>query len=246
MSLTQTQLIKLYEKSIGVDFGDVLNDSEALDEFILYENKAIDDYLLLWASAAGTWQGDDMNHTSYPIITRNIVAGQRDYDFTSDPSNRIIDVSKVLILDSATATDYREITPIDETRDFQSEILINSNQGTPYQYGKLSNAIFLDPIPSYSVNNGIKMIVNREGSYFTSTDTTKVAGVPAFHEYFYLKPALEKARIKGLSNLNELEKAVLALEGDERLRVNGKIKNFFSQRERDVVKRLMPEEINSI
>lgn len=247
MSLTQTQLIKLYEKTIGADFGDVLNNSELLEEFILYENMALDDYLLLWAKSAGTWQGDDMNHTSYPIITRNIVSGQRDYDFTTDGSgNRITDLQKVLILPSATAATYIEISPIDELNIPMSSVLTSTVQGVPNRYGKLANAIFLDVIPNYSISAGIKMIVNREGLYFTTSDTTKVPGVPAFHEYFYLKPALIKAKQKSASNVGQLEKDVLDLEGSERLRVSGKIRAFFSQREKDLVKRITSEEVISI
>lgn len=247
MSLTQTQLIKLYEKAIGANIGDVSGDSELLEEFVLYENIALDDYLLLWAKAAGTWQGDDINHTGYPIITRNIVSGQRDYDFTSDDSgNRIVDLQKVLILPSSTATDYQEINPIDELNVPMSSILTSTVQGIPNRYGKLANAIFLDVIPDYSVSAGIKMIVNREGSYATTSGTTKVMGVPAYHEYFYLKPALMKAKQKSLSNLAQLEKDVLDLEGSERLRVSGKIRSFFSRREKDVVHRITSEEIISI
>jgi hypothetical protein len=238
-------LVQMYEKAIGVDYGDVSSDTELLAEFTANANNALDDYLLLWAKCAGTWQGDDINHTNYPIITRNIVSGTRDYDFTTDgSSNRITDLQKVLILPSATATNYEEITAIDELNTSISDILVNTSQGTPRQYGKLANAIFLDLIPNYSVSAGIKMIINREGSYFTSSDTIKKAGVPAYHEYFYLKPALIKAKQKMLSNLIQIEKDVLDLEGSERLRVSGKIQEFFSIRERDVSKFITMEKIN--
>lgn len=247
MSLTQTQLIKLYEKALGADFGDVSGDSELLAEFVLYENMAKQDYLLLWAKTGGTWQGDDTNHTDYPIITRNIVAGQRDYDFTTDGTgNRITDVSKVLILSSATATEYDELNPIDELRTHLSDVLVNTNQGTPFQYGKLANAIFLDPIPSYSVSAGIKMIVNREGDEYTVSDTTKISGLPAFDEYLYLKPALMKAKQKSLANLAQLEKDVIDLEGSERLGVTGKIQEFFGRRERDTRKVMSGKKIQYI
>ena len=231
----------MYEKALGGNYGDVSNDSEALLEFTANANNALDDYLLIWAKCAGTWQGDDTNHTTkYPIISLPIISGQRDYQFTNDEQGNLInDISKVLILPSATATEYVEISPIDELRTELSQILVNTNTGTPYQYGKFANSIFLDPIPNYSVNAGIKMIINREGSYFDSGDTTKKAGVPAYHNYFYLKPALEKARINSLPNLAQLEKDVVDLEGSERLRVTGKIQEFFSRRERDVKKRLV-------
>lgn len=233
---TKRGLVQFYEKELGMDYGDVSGDSELLAEFTARVNSALDDYLLLWAKAAGTWQGDDINHTGYPIITRNIVSGQRDYDFTSDGSgNRIVDLQKVLILPSATATRYEEITPIDELNVQFSEILTNTTQGRPTQYGKLANAIFLDLIPNYSVSAGIKMIVNREGSYATTSDTTKVMGVPAYHEFFYLKPAMEKARIKGLPQFQALKEKVEELEGDEARGLDGKILEFFNRREKDTV-----------
>ncbi len=232
-------LVQFYEKELGFNYGDVSGDSELLLEFTARANNALDDYLLLWAKSAGTWQGDDINQTDYPIITRNIVSGTRDYDFTSDGTgNRIVDLQKVLILKSATATKYEEITPIDELRTSLSEILTNTTQGTPTKYGKLANAIFLDLIPNYSVSAGIKMIVNREGSYFVSTDTTKVAGIPAYHEYLYLKPAMEVARIKGLPNYSALKERVEELEGDEARNIQGLIQSFFALREKDVKKKL--------
>jgi hypothetical protein len=235
-------LVQFYEKEIGANYGDVSGNAELLAEFTARVNKTLDNYLLLWSSSAGTWQGDDQNFTNYPIITANIVSGQRDYSFTvDDNSNRITDVSKVLILPSATATEYVPITPIDELT--TGEILTNTNTGIPRQYGKLSNAIFLDVIPNYSKSAGIKMVVNREGSYATVSDTTKIMGVPVYHEYFYLRPAYEIASIKGLSNLAELRNKVMELEGDEKNRITGKIQEFFSTREKDADKRITMSDI---
>jgi hypothetical protein len=234
----------MYEKEIGADYGDVSGDAELLAEFTARVNLALDEYLLLWAKSAGTWQGDDTNFTNYPIITANIVSGKRDYPFTTDDgSNQIKDVSSVLILPSSTATDYIELPPIDELKTSISQILVNTNTGTPFQYGKLANAVFLDAIPDYDVDNGLKMVVNREGSHFTSSDTTKVPGIPSYHEYLYLKPAYEKACIKSLPNLVTLEKKIVDLEGSERLGVTGKIQEFFSQREKDVRHVMTPKKI---
>jgi len=240
-------LVQFFEKEIGASYGDISGNSDALLEFTARVNTALDNYLLIWAKNSGTWQGDDMNYTDFGIITTNIVSGQRSYAFTTDSdSARITDVSKVLILPSATATWYMEIDPIDELNTSRSSILVNTITGMPTQYGKMSNAIILDSIPNYNATAGIKMVVNREGSYFTSGDTIKVVGVPAYHEYFYLKPAYEYARINSLANLASLEKAVVDLEGNERLGITGKIADFFSQRERDINKVVFNEPINYI
>lgn len=241
---TKKALVQFYEKETGHNYGDVSGNTEKLAEFIARANMALDNYLLIWAKNAGGWNADDINQTSFQIITSPLVQGRRDYPFTTDSdSNRITDVSKVLILPSATATDYIEIHPIDEENTTVSDILLNTVQGLPTQYGKMGNAVFLDYIPSYSVGAGIKMVVNREGSYFTTSDTTKVVGVPAFPEYMYLKPAYETARINKSANLAELEKAVMDLEGNERLGITGKIADFFSKREKDVRKIMTPKRI---
>lgn len=241
---TKRGLVQFYEKEIGQDYGYVSNNSERLAEFTARVCKALDDYILIWAKNAGTWQADDINHTDFQIITTNLVSGRRDYSWVTDENgNRVVDLSKVLILPSATATDYIEIYPVDETNVNMTDILTGTAQGVPGQYGKMSNSILLDPVPNYNATNGLKMVVNREGSYPTTTDTTKVIGVPVYHEYFYLKPAFEKARINNLTNRDELEKAVIDLEGNERLRVTGKIADFFSKRAKDEKNIMSPKKI---
>lgn len=244
---TKRGLVQFYEKELGLNYGDISGNTEAMKEFVAQVNNTLDDYLLLWFNSAGTWQGDDINHTNkYNILTMNIVSGQRDYTFDLDQnSNKIIDISKVSILQSSTGTEYIPISPVDELEN-NNDILVNNNTGTPFQYGKIGNSIFLDPVPSYSVSNGIKMLVNREGSYFTTGDTDKIPGVPVYHEYFYLKPAYNKACILGSQNLASLEKKVIDLEGSERLRVTGKIQNFFSKRERDKRNIMSPKITNFI
>lgn len=233
-------LVQLYELEIGANLGDVSGDSTELAKFIARANIAKQKYLYIWASSAGRWEADDLNHNiggtyNYPIETGNIASGKRDYVMENDGGgNKIYDISKVLILPSDTATEYIEIPHVDELRDGASQILINTKTGVPYQYGLLSNGIFLDPVPSYSVNNGIKIIVNREGYQFTtSSDSTTTTGLPVYEEYLYKYPAYEEAKIKGLSNLASLEKDVIDLEGSERLGVTGKIKEFFSKRNQD-------------
>jgi len=231
---TKKGLVQFYEKEIGASYGYVSGNTERLAEFTARVNNAIDNYLLIWSKVANKWGGEDINHSKYPVITLDIQSGKRDYTFDKDEQdNKIQDILKVLILESATDTEYQGIEPIDETDESISEILVNSNTGTPTQYGKMANGILLDPIPNYNATDGIKAVVLREGSYFVTTDTDKVPGVPFFHEYFYLKPAYEKARIDGLGNLSQLEKAIVDLEGNERLGVTGNIEKMLSTRSKD-------------
>jgi len=229
----------MIEKECGFNRGDISGNSNLLKEFTADVNMTLDDYIALAIKSSGTWQIDDSGHTDYPIIKTNLVASQRDYSFTTDEDgNLILDIHRVFIR-TGTTEPYIEIFPVDVQSDRESIISKIADgletEGTPYRYDKTANAIFLDPVPDTNVTNGLKVYINREGSYFTTSDTTKKPGVPGIHhEYFALKPALRYARRKGLSNLKDLEKAVLDFEGSERLRITGKIQEYFSQREKDV------------
>lgn len=198
-------------------------------------NQALDDFWAIAIPASGRWQLDDSNQTDYPIITTNLVANQRDYSFTTDgSSNLILDIYRVFILPSATATDYVEIYPVDAQSDTNTIGLTanNTTTGVPFQYDKTANGIFLDPIPSYNSTNGLKIYINREASYFTTASTTTKPGVDGrLHKYFYLKPALEYARRNNLANYASIEREVLKLEGIDGN--GGLIREVYSNRARD-------------
>ena len=203
-------------------------------------NQALDDFWAIAIPASGTWQLDDSNQTDYPIITTNLVASQRDYSFTTDgSSNLILDIYRVFILSSATATDYVEIFPRDAQSDLGTKGF-TANQtttGTPYRYDKTANGLFLDPIPSYASTNGLKIYINREASYFTTAHTDRKPGVyGTLHAYFYLKPALTYARRNNFANANQIEREVMKFEG-----VNGRgglIREAYAYRARDERKQL--------
>lgn len=190
-------LVQMYEEELGFNPGDVSGNTTKLKKFTAQVNQTLDDFMAIAIPASGTWQFDDSGHSKYPIIKTNIVQGQRDYAFTTDEQgNLILDIYKVMILPTATSTTYYEIHPIDQ-QDINGFSTIDQEitiQGSPWQYDKTANALFLDPIPGYSVANGLKIYINREANYFSYTDTTKMPGVPGlFHKYFYLKPAYNYA-----------------------------------------------------
>lgn len=82
------------------------------------------------------------------------------------------------------------------------------------------------------MTSGLKIYVNREPSYFSSTDTTKKPGCPGdLHRYFYIRPAYDYARRNSLSVVQSLEVEVLKYEGGGGLQ--GIIAERFSNRTRD-------------
>jgi hypothetical protein len=235
-------LVQLYERELGFKRGDVSGNTDRLAEFATDCNLAFDDFISIAIPASGMWEFDDSGHDDYPIIKTAIVSGQRDYTFVADGSgNLILDIYKVAILPGATAATYQEIEPIDEINESYGSILMeNTTTGTPYRYGKLANGIFFDPIAGYSVASGLKIYVNREPSYFTTSDTTKKPGVPGnLHKYFYLKPAAEYARRNNLANQDRIMAEVLKMEGK-----GGTIEKQFAFRSRDERKRLTMAGIN--
>jgi hypothetical protein len=221
-------LVQLYEREMGYDAGYISGNTQRLKQFAADSNLAWDEFMKLAAQASGTWQFDDSGHGDYPLIYLNIVSGQRDYNFTTDETgNLVLDFYKVGILQSSTDTEYVEISGVDQQSGDSAIFAEDDATGTPIQYDKTANGIFLDPIPNYSVTKGIKIAINREASYFTYSDTTKKPGVPgSLQSWFYKFPAFEQAKRKGMANRDELARDIEILKRD--------IKEHFAMREKDV------------
>lgn len=229
-------LVQVFEQEIGADTGFISGNTERLKKFVAGVNMAWDDYVGVAIKSSGKFQFDDSNHTDYPIIKTNIVQGQRDYTFTIDETgNLVLDVYRVSILTSATATKYQDIEPIDEQSGRETNLNTeDTTQGVPSAYDKTGNAIRFDFLPSYSSTNGLKVYINREASYFTTTDTTKKPGCPGIHHrYFALKPALDYARRNSLSNYALIREEVVSFEGDVENGVQGSIERYFARRSKD-------------
>lgn len=237
---TRKGIVQHYEKEIGANFGDVSGNTSKLKDFTADCNSAHDRFVELAIKSSGTWQFDDSNHTKYPTISTNIVSTQRDYTFTTDEQgNIILDIYAVWVADESGV--FHKLEPVDKQNQVDMDTFENGqNQtGMPTRYDKTANGILLDLIPSYSYTNGLKVEINREGSYFVYTDTTKMPGVPGlFHEYYALRPAFDYARRKNLSILPRLEKEVVKMEGDVVAGVTGTIEMYFSRRPKDERPRL--------
>lgn len=193
-------------------------------------NLALDKAFALIFQVGGTWQFDDSNQTDYPIITTNLVSGQRDYSFTSDgSSNLILEIYRVLVADQNGL--FRDVYPVDVEQSAAPVSYTDGQNvgGLPNTYDKLANGIFLDPIPNYNRTGGLKVYVSREGSYFVKTDTTKKSGIAGlFHEYLALRPSWQYAARKGMANKGDLQAQVIQMEAD--------MMDYYKSREKDTQK----------
>lgn len=234
-------ILQRIEQELGFPATYITGNSDRLKDWTGSINKALDSVFHVIFKADGRWQFDDGNHTTYPILTGNLVANQRDYSFTADSdSNLILDIQRVFVRTS-TSNAYYEIFPVDVQSAKESEITnfvdgLNAT-GSPYTYDKTSTGIFLDPIPSASVSAGLKIYVSREGSYFTTADTTKLAGFAGlYHEYLVLEPCYRYARANNLKKQETFKRDVLEMEK--------RIEEFYSKRDRHTRNVMTSKSIN--
>lgn len=226
MSLNFTNIKTKLRNATGTDSSNYTDAMIATDV-----NVAMDDVFAEILKNNG-WNIDDFNQTDYPIIKCNLVAGQRSYSFLRDESgNLILDIYKVMVMDQSGI--YHELKPVDQQSIAPDTMVDGQNtQGIPTTYDKTANGIFLDLIPSYSKTGGIKIFIDREPTYFLSTDTTKVPGFDGLcHDYLYLKPAYEYARDRAQPNRE-------ALFRDKEVSMQ-KIRTRYSVKEKDVPRRMM-------
>ena len=232
MSITIGNLVSAIDYNLNTNIV-----SYPLANKVLNINLGIDQLLLLLfgSGAGGKWQLDDYNHTDYPIITTNLVSGQRDYAFVDDANgNIILDIYKVQAMNSATG-DYKDLIPVDIQGNTAPTTMTDGNDstGTPTCYDKTGNGILLDLIPNYNATAGLRIFINREATYFTegqaTTGTKKFGFTGLYHEYLVLYASYIYARAKGLLNREIIKRDMLEMEG--------KILKHQGTRERDVVRK---------
>lgn len=224
---TKDGLIQICEDNCGFNDGDISGNATRLARFTGRINSALDKVFSMIFEVGGTWQFDDSNHTDYPIITTNLVLGQRDYSFTVDgSSNLILEIYKVVLADSAGV--FHEIFPVDQQTKFSDPAYYDglNTGGQPITYDKTANGIFLNPIPNYNYSGGLKVYISREGSYFTTSDTTKKPGFAGlFHEYLALNASYFYCMKNQIKIKGDLKNEMLEMEEG--------IKNYYKLREKD-------------
>lgn len=141
--------------------------------------------------AQDEWDFDDVNHTDFPILTTNLVANQQDYSIPA--SEKVLKLKRVEVTyDGST---WYKVSPFDvNERGEATDTTTISNDfstGEPY-YDVQANSIFLYPIPTSNVTNGLKIWWTREIDEFTTGDTTQEPGIDEpFHRMLSIGAALD-------------------------------------------------------
>jgi hypothetical protein len=151
-------------------------------------NRAFERRLPLLVTNRDQLRWDDTNHTDLPIVTGDLASGQGDYQCLVDDNGvAVINITNVMFLDSATSTEYRELTrlTLDDPRALSAMSPNPSEVGVPSHFVEKDNTVFLYPQPNYSKTSGIKLFIERSQSYFVDTDTTKRPGTPIHFDQLY-------------------------------------------------------------
>jgi len=238
-------ILQRIERELGFEFGYITGNTARLKDWTSEVNLTHDDALALIFEAGGSWQFDDINHTDdYPIISCDLISGKRDYTFTTDEQgNIILDIYRVMVANpDGTFVDILprdQQTPNNVNSDTSSFVDGRNAVGTPSAYDKTGNGIIFNLIPNYNMRlaqegkRGVKIFINREGSYFTIGDSTKKPGIAGlFHEYYIVSPALRHALRKTLKVASSLAQRKLLLEDAMR--------KHYGLRQKDVPNRLIP------
>lgn len=220
-------ILQRIEQELGFNDGYISGDATRLKFWTGSINLALDKAFHVIFGADGKWQFDDSNHTKNPVIYTNLTADQRIYNFTTDEqSNLILDIHSVFARES-TSDAYYLLTPkdaqINEIPEMNDGI---THYGFPKYYDKTGNGIKLDATPESTVTNGLQIYINREGSYFATSDTTKTPGFAGlYHEYLILEPCYRYARANNLKKQEVFKRDITELEKN--------ITEYYSRRSKD-------------
>lgn len=235
MSINFTQTVSLIDRNCKSS-----STSYPIAEKTADINLALDKVLSIIFKSNGKWQFDDYNHTDYPIITTNLVANQRDYAFTTDETgNLILEIYKVMVMHDDGL--YYEIEAVDQQSDEDMQSFYNGQNltGIPTRYDKTANGIFLDVLPVANKANGLKVFIDRESTYFVTTDTNKKAGFAGiFHEYLALRPSFQYCIRNDKKSAQRFENEMIKMEAD--------IKKYYRDRGRDEQLSIGVEDVYSV
>ena len=227
-------------KVFGNDDGAISGNALLLKQFTRYINNAYSSLTNIILESDTRWQWDDSNFTDYPIGETDLVAGQQDY--TLDVTH--MSILAVYAKDSAGKFyPLKHIDEYDLKQDGIAPTEFMSTDGAPMYYDNVAgNAVKLYPAPatgSVTTSNGLRVSFQRPPSYFVSTDTTKVPGVPAtFHKYLPLRACYEYAADNSMTEKSQLLKQRMDEEEqairyyynkrnkDEKSRLKAKVSNF--------------------
>lgn len=189
-------------------------------------NRHYDEVVSLILQADGRWKWDDTNNASQPSTTLNMTESTT---AVAIPDTTYLTVNRVEVKD--VNGNWYKIHPFNEhevTDQSMTEFL--KTPGRPLYYEKVGGFLNLYPKPTSAnviLTSGLKVYFQRDASYFTVSDTTKIPGFAApFHRLLSFGAALDYAIVKGMNGkVNMFMSIIQKMQQDLQL--------FYSSRSRD-------------
>jgi hypothetical protein len=207
----------------GDKYGTISGNSDLLATFTRLLNQAYNKASTVIMQSDGRWQFDDTNHTDLPVGSTELTEDQDEYVLDAEH----LRVIKVLVKDPA--GNILTLRPID-IHDPEAKMMYQNfpiTKGVPTHYDKQANILKIYPTPNYTVaDSGLTVHYQRLPVYFTSSDTTKVAGIPKlFSRYLSLCASIDYATAKQMPAKNDLFAMAGQMEKD--------IRDWYSTRSKD-------------
>lgn len=228
-----TGIIQACEDYTGLGDGAISGNATLLKQFTRYINtryRVIRHWIFETLNA---WKFDDGNETDLPQATTNLNSGQATYQVPSDA----LEVERMEVKDSN--GNWFEITPLvlQDIDGGVDEFL--STDGVPKYYKLSGETIELFPASNYDSTNGLKIYFTRDIVEFATSDTTKEPGFASpYHNALAVGGSLEWMEMKRASHPST---AILRNRWAE---LETEIKNFYSNRFKDIKPRLKTKKHN--
>jgi hypothetical protein len=153
----------------------------------------------------GVLEFDDNNYTNLPSATFAVTAGTRSYKITEDEDNNLIFAIHKLSFGG------RDIPRVQIGEGNQAALDDQSEAIVPLGYYEMGANIVFTETPQQSGTATIWF--DRDVSFLTTSDTTKVPGVPTqYHNLAAYRTSLNYALDKNLPNLDQIQRRVLVEE----------------------------------
>jgi hypothetical protein len=192
---------------------------------------------LIWQNT-GTWEFDDDNLDGLPIATRDLVAGQQDYNIPSQARK----IDRCAVLDKN--GNYQQVYPFDKSQvQGQDMSMFYETNGLPRYYDMVGRRLMLYPKPSASevtTSEGLKLYFTRDISEFEITDT---ATEPGFDNHFHRLISVGSAYDYCMAN-GIYEK--MGIIKNELSTIQGQLANFYGMRHREMKPKLIPHDVDGI
>ena len=225
----QQGLIQDCEFWVGLGKAQISGDTDKLAAFTRLINNRYDYYVTMLLNAQDEWDFDDSNNSGYGIFTRNLVANQQDYVFSTvswsrenkegsaATASQTLDILKIKRVEiTYDGTNWYKVEPIDINEigvaTDTAGIAEQFSTAEPY-YDLESNAIKLYPIPASAVTGGLKVWIYRNVDAFTTTDTTQAPGFDrVFHSLLSMGASVDWMISKSMDARGDLSAKLQGME----------------------------------